>query len=75
MSPVTETEGPGIVEAFEALMAEARQRIEQLAECHALLLRLSEEKELFNCRPVTGAVKLAARALLQRHGILAAEDV
>ncbi len=56
-------------------MAEARQRIEQLGECHDLLLRIEAEKGLFDARPVTGAVKLAARALLQRHGVIAAEDV
>ncbi len=62
-----------MLDAAEKLQAITRQRTLQLAECHALLLRFSEDK-FFDTRPVTGVARLAARNLLQRHGIIAAEE-
>jgi hypothetical protein len=64
----------GLQATFDEVLTNARRASEQLRECHALLLKLAAEKVFFEFRPVTGAVKVAARELLTRHGILTSQE-
>jgi hypothetical protein len=58
---------------FEELLDKARGYKAQLDECHALLFRLAFD-DLVSARPVTGAVRVIARGLLERHGIVEPQE-
>jgi hypothetical protein len=70
--PAPEIDAAPVAEEFGALARLGRLYAERLTQCHLLLLRLAAD-EFFEARPVTGAVRLAARRLLVEHGILTEE--